>query len=65
MTIRCPRCQKKHDEPCPKRCGCGQSLLGALAAGRRSTDGHRPLPALAAARQRGNGIPTESGENEW
>ena len=31
ITVRCPNCQKKQQEPCPKRCGCGRSLLAVLA----------------------------------
>lgn len=29
--VRCPHCRKKQDEPCPTRCGCGQSLLAVIA----------------------------------
>jgi hypothetical protein len=41
MTVRCPKCRKKHDEPYPNRCGCGQSLLSVLSALRRVNEGSR------------------------
>lgn len=44
MTVRCPNCQKKQEEPCPKRCGCGRSLLAVLA-GLRGTA--RVVPSVA------------------
>jgi len=67
-TIRCPNCRKKHEEPCPKRCGCGQSLLTVLAARRvvanapregraklvRTGTWHSSAEALVA-----------TGDNEW
>jgi hypothetical protein len=41
-SVRCPRCRKKQAEPCPKRCGCGESLLNVLAARRVLSDTRRP-----------------------
>lgn len=34
MSVRCPKCQKKHVQPYPNRCGCGQSLVSAVASHR-------------------------------
>lgn len=52
--VRCPHCRKKQDEPCPKRCGCGQSLLAELAARSGETEaslaGGLKLARLAAQR---------------
>ena len=80
MTVRCPNCQKKQEEPCPKRCGCGRSLLAVLAAlrgtarvvsstplkpGRRALE--RP-PAVAAISKRtlpSAMAPVGSDDNEW
>jgi hypothetical protein len=45
MSVRCPKCRKKHDEPYPKRCGCGQSLVTLLAARRENGAGFAPEPA--------------------
>lgn len=49
MTIRCPRCRKKHDDPAPERCGCGESLLALLVAQRQMTREARAeaAPSLA------------------
>jgi hypothetical protein len=56
MTIRCPKCRKRYDEPHPKRCGCGQSLLAVLAAERRPADAPQPVTAKT---------PTTRAENDW
>jgi hypothetical protein len=32
LSLRCPNCRKKQQPPFPQRCGCGQSLIAALAA---------------------------------
>ena len=40
-TVRCPRCRKKQPEPCPERCGCGESLMKWLAPRRVVPAGQR------------------------
>jgi hypothetical protein len=80
MTVRCPKCRKKQEEPYPNRCGCGQSLLAALAARRSVAEDERTgparparsvgreasrLPASAATGQPSSADGCEPGENEW
>ena len=46
-TVRCPNCRKKQEEPYPKRCGCGQSLLSVLTASAVATVPRLGTAALA------------------
>jgi len=74
-TVRCPNCRKKQEEPYPQRCGCGQSLLAAIAAYGRAAEARRPDVAavtrydagrsLAASGSHGPDRAIESGDNEW
>ncbi len=75
MTVRCPNCRKKQEEPYPQRCGCGQSLLTVLAARGHAADARRSGTAAMARRVAGRTraagaqaterTPFESGENDW
>jgi hypothetical protein len=79
MTVRCPKCRKKHDEPYPNRCGCGQSLVSVLSALRRvnaashaeaskpawGPDNAWTLPVRANATGSGAAVPVELTDNEW
>ena len=79
-TVRCPRCRKRQAEPCPKRCGCGESLLDVLAARRaeasrqlsgtagraaRSVDNPRVTVPLVGPAQPRAGASREPIDNEW
>lgn len=75
MTVRCPNCRKKQDEPYPERCGCGQSLLAVLPTRGHAADVRRSgtvaLVRRGAGRSRGAGTHTgdrasfTTGENDW
>jgi hypothetical protein len=80
MTVRCPNCQKKQEEPCPKRCGCGRSLLAVLAAlrdtarvvpaaplkpGRRALERPLALAAMSKRTLQSATAPVGSDDNEW
>lgn len=61
--LRCPNCRKKQPEPCPTRCGCGQSLLAARAKRAAETAPRAGMPGLAAPA--GAGQTVDIGDNEW
>jgi hypothetical protein len=64
-TIRCPHCQKKQPEPCPKRCGCGQSLVALLAVPNRMPAAAGRSEIAGPWRQTPVEPPVEPIDNEW
>lgn len=64
-TLRCPNCRKKQEEPYPKRCGCGQSLLTLLEARRSAAKRLQVPPATGREDRLAAGAGVTSGENEW
>ena len=79
MTVRCPKCRKKQEEPYPKRCGCGESLVAVLATRRRILGKLAPeaandwsdresaldVPTWTAVNQSEDASPLETGDNDW
>lgn len=63
MTIRCPRCRKKHDDPAPERCGCGESLLNQVVARRRLAREAQASPIEAAPAA--GPPPAGPDDNQW
>ena len=64
-TIRCPHCRKKQPEPCPKRCGCGQSLVNLLATPTRVPVDAGRSEMAGQWRQATPVTPVEPVDNEW